>query len=122
MMLMITMITITMMIITTTSTRKLMNTRHPTRRGLSTTGHDAANEAHANEEAGDIAADDMVEAPAFEAVEAPMIGDDEDGAEMNDDSVETPRVDDEAETMENPLKSTGVGANENPPESPGVGE
>jgi hypothetical protein len=39
--------------------------------------HDAANEADANEEAGDIAADDMVEAPAFEAVEATMISNDE---------------------------------------------
>jgi hypothetical protein len=80
------------------------------------------NEAHANKEAGDIAADTMVEAPGFEAVEAPMISNDEDGTEMNDDSIETPGVDDKVETIKDLLKNTGVGTNENPPENPGVGE
>jgi hypothetical protein len=93
----------------------------PDEEGPDNNGAPNEDEVHANEEAGDIAKDDMVEAPAFEAVEAPMISDDEDGAQMNDDPVETPGVGDEAEAMEDPLESTGVGTNENPPKSPGVG-
>jgi hypothetical protein len=66
---------------------------------------DAVNEAHANEEDGDIAADAMDKAPAFEAAEAPMISEDEDDTEMNDNSIETPGVDDKMEAFEDPLKT-----------------
>jgi hypothetical protein len=83
---------------------------------------EAANEADANKEAGNIAADDMVEAPAFEAIEAPMISDAEDDTKMNDNPVETPGVSDEMEAMEDPPRKHRSGNKWGPSRKPRSGD